>query len=179
MKYFKKIDGERIYLSPVSIEDAELYTKWMNDEEICRNTNAVMRIMPLLKEREFLGRADHILAIVKKDEDRLLGNISFERVDYHNRNAEVGLFIGEEKDRHFGFGTEALELMLKYGFQELNFHAITLSVLSFNQKAISVYEKVGFYEVGRLKEVMYTNGKYFDRIIMEIREEEWREKNGI
>lgn len=174
MKYFKKIDGERIYLSPVSIDDAEIYTKWMNDETICKNTNALTRIVPLQKEQEFLNQANDILAIVRKEDDELLGNISFGRVDYHNRNAEIGLFIGEMENRHKGYGTEALKLMLDYGFNQLNFHAITLNVLSFNEEAIQCYEKLGFQVVGRIKEVMYYHNVYYDRIIMEILESDWR-----
>lgn len=174
MKYFKKIDGDRIYLSPVCIEDAEVYTKWMNDDTICRNTNAVARIMPFGKEKEFLANADDILAIVRKEDDVLLGNISFGKVDYHNRNAEIGLFIGELENRHKGYGTEALQLMLTYGFQQLNFHAITLTVLSFNEEAIRCYEKLGFQVVGRIREVMFCDGKYYDRIYMELLESDWR-----
>lgn len=177
MKYFKKLEGERIYLSPVSSMDAEIYTKWMNDEAICKNTNAVARIMTLSHEQEFLQQAPDILAIIKKENDELLGNISFDKVDYHNRNAEIGLFIGEKENRHQGYGSEALHLMLRYGFQELNFHTITLVVLSFNHSAIECYEKVGFQIVGRIKEVMYTNGQYYDRVVMQIMEKEWREKN--
>lgn len=174
MRYFKKLEGERIYLSPVSLEDAEIYTKWMNDETICKNTNALTRIVTLEAEKKFLAEDNSILAIIKKDNDELLGNISFSKIDYHNRNAEIGLFIGEEVNRHQGFGTEALKLMLDYGFNQLNFHAITLMVLSFNEKAIECYKKLGFQEVGRVKEVVFYHKVYYDRIIMEILESDWR-----
>ena len=174
MKYFKKVEGKRIYLSPVSQEDAEIYTKWMTDPVICRNTNSNQRIVTLTSEREFLAHANDILAIVKKDNEELLGNISFSKVDYRNRNAEVGLFIGEEHHRHLGYGTEALNLMLEYGFQQLNFHSILLNVLSFNENAIRCYEKLGFQVVGTIKEVVYDHGVYYDRIIMQILESDWR-----
>lgn len=101
--------------------------------------------------------------------------------DYLDLATQVGdclngahFIIGEEHHRHLGYGTEALNLMLEYGFQQLNFHSILLNVLSFNENAIRCYEKLGFQVVGTIKEVVYDHGVYYDRIIMQILESDWR-----
>lgn len=178
MKYFKKLEGERIYFSPVSIEDAEIYTKWMNDEVICKNTNNMSRVTSLFSEKNWLTQ-DHpyTFAILKKENDELIGNIGLESVDFLHQNAELGIMIGEEKNRHSGYGSEAIRLMLKYCFQFLNFHSIQLTVLSFHNQAISCYKKIGFQEVGRIKEVIYMDDKYYDRIIMQLLKKDWREND--
>jgi RimJ/RimL family protein N-acetyltransferase len=59
-----------------------------------------------------------------------------------------------------GYGTEAVELMVKYGFEMLNMHRIWLRVFERNKRAIRTYEKVGFIHEGQLRESDYKEGKY-------------------
>lgn len=67
-------------------------------------------------------------------------------ISYKNRIGTVGIFIGDENNRSNGYGTEALKLLLDYGFNYLNLNNIMLAVKSFNERAIKCYEKVGFKE---------------------------------
>ena len=52
MKYFEKVKGDRLYLSPINIDDAEIYTKWLNDKEISENLSS-SRMINLESEREW------------------------------------------------------------------------------------------------------------------------------
>ncbi|HET6871520.1 MAG TPA: GNAT family protein, partial [Sporolactobacillaceae bacterium] len=67
-----------------------------------------------------------------------------------------------------GLGTEAVQLIVEYGFKILNLNNIMLQVFEFNKSAIRSYEKAGFNEFGRRREAYYLNGKYYDDIYMEI-----------
>ncbi|WP_370541814.1 GNAT family N-acetyltransferase [Alicyclobacillus sp. SO9] len=73
-----------------------------------------------------------------------------------------------------GYGTEATAIMLEYGFGILNLHRIDLDVYSINERAIHVYEKVGFKREGVLRDAHYYNNTYYDTIIMSILEDEYR-----
>ena len=108
------------------------------------------------------------------ENDELIGNIGLMDIDHINRKAEVGLFIGEPENRSMGYGTEALRLILKYGFETLNLHNIMLHVHSDNQRAIACYNKVGFHEFGCRREAIYKNGSYFDLVHMEILDIDYR-----
>lgn len=172
MKYFEKIKGKRIYLSPVSLEDAEIYTKWLNDTNISDGLGSTHKVVSLEGEKEWfsnvLKKGDYTFAIIKRDENTLLGNASIMDVNPVCRTGTLGIFIGEEKERNKGYGAEALKLLLDYGFNILNLNNINLAVFSFNKNAIACYKKIGFKEYGVRHECYFLNGKYYDEILMEI-----------
>jgi RimJ/RimL family protein N-acetyltransferase len=88
----------------------------------------------------------------------------------------LGIAIGDLKMASKGLGTEAIRLMLDYGFRTLNLHRIELFVHDFNERAQKAYKKLGFVEEGRKREALYSDGKYHDEILMAILKEEWMEK---
>jgi RimJ/RimL family protein N-acetyltransferase len=85
------------------------------------------------------------------------------------------MFIGDEKNRSKGYGTEAIRLGIKYGFEVLNLNNIELKVYDFNERALNTYKKAGFKEYGRRRQAYYLNGKYHDVICMDILREEYYE----
>ena len=91
-----------------------------------------------------------------------------EKFDSINRNAVLGIFIGDKEYRSKGYGKEAIELILDFGFNYLNLHEIKLDVMAFNERAQKCYKKCGFKEYGRRRESVYLNGKYYDVISMDI-----------
>ena len=180
MKYFKKLEGNKIYLSPLSLDDAELYTKWLNDRKVTDGLNCTNKITNIESEKEWitksLEKCSYTFAIVLNDNDMLIGNCGIMNYDGINRTATLGIFIGEEENRGKGYGKEAIELLLEYGFNTLNLHNINLEVFAFNENAISCYKKLGFKECGRRHECYFLNGKYHDEIMMEILEDDYRKK---
>ena len=152
MKYFKKLVGERIYLSPRNNEDVEKFTEWLNDFDIT----------------DYLGRSDTVFAIIDLEKDEMIGSIALEGINHTNRVATLGIFIGNKQYWNKGYGTEAIRLILDYGFNYLNLHCIQLHLMSFNQRALKCYQKCGFKETGRIRECRFINGKYYDIICMDI-----------
>ena len=98
MKYFKKLLGDRIYLSPRNIEDAEKFTEWMNDFEVTDYTGRSGAIMSLEGERKYLqenSNPEATFSIITLDEDKLIGTVGLERIDHMHRTATLGIFIGD------------------------------------------------------------------------------------
>ena len=178
MKYFRKITGDKVYLSPMSIQDAETYCKWLNDPLISGNIAHTDKADSLTAELEYIEKTQkqnaHIYAIINKSNDTLIGNIGIEDIDNTSRTATIGIFIGDEGNRGKGFGSEALRLACRYAFDRLNLHSLHLWVFSFNERAMNVYKKAGFKEVGRMRESYYLDGKYHDSILMDILKDELR-----
>ncbi|MDR3294635.1 MAG: GNAT family N-acetyltransferase [Clostridiales Family XIII bacterium] len=177
MRYYPKIIGERIYLSPINLdEDITQYTKWMNDNGITDNLGVSGTLYNLEKEKAALEEIrdnGYCFAVIRKEGDVLLGNVGFLDVNHIHRNAECGLFIGEIDQRNLGYGKEALRLLLRYGFDVLNFNNVMLHVFSFNRTAIACYEKVGFRKAGARRQAYFLNGEYHDELWMDILSEEF------
>lgn len=178
MKYFKKLLGDRIYLSPRRIEDAEKFTEWMNDFEVTDYTGRSGQIMSLEGERKYLeqnSNPEATFSIITLEEDKLIGTVGLERIDHLHRTATLGIFIGDKDYLSKGYGTEAIRLLLDYGFNYMNLHSIKLTVFAFNERALRCYKKCGFKETGRHRENRFINGKYYDTISMDILENEFTE----
>lgn len=178
MKYFKKFEGHRLYLSPMNILDAEKYTIWMNDRSITDALGSTVNVASLEGEKDWITNAskngDVNFAIVEKKTDELIGNCSLMKLDRINRRCTIGIFIGDEENRNKGYGVEALELLLNYAFNFQNMHNINLYVFSFNERAIKCYNKIGFKEYGRRHEIYFLDGKYYDIVEMEILEDDFK-----
>lgn len=179
MKYFKKLMGEKIYLSPLCVEDAEKYTKWLNDFAVSDGLGRSGKLMTVEEEKQWIEQCykdgDFYFAIVKLENDELLGNCGIHDINYRDRTATIGIFIGEENNRNNGYGADALQLLLDYGFHYLNLNNMMLNVFSFNERAIACYKKVGFQEFGRRRKSYFLNGKYYDNVYMDILAEDFGE----
>ncbi|HOZ01740.1 MAG TPA: GNAT family protein [Candidatus Syntrophosphaera sp.] len=171
MKYFRKLIGDKCYLSPISIEDAERYTEWVNDLEIGQFMLFSTAVYDIDQEREALKRImreSTTFAIVEKDTNKAIGNCGLMGVSEVHRHAQFGIFIGEKTYWNQGIGAEATLLTLDYGFNILNLNNIALEVYAFNQRAIHCYEKVGFQLVGKRRSYIYMAGRYHDVLIYDM-----------
>jgi len=180
------LTGDRIRLRAIEKSDLPAFVRWLNNPEVRRNLDI---LTPLSLGQEEGWYADVLtqpviaqpLGIEIQDDDNwvLIGNISFMNINQTDRNAEVGIFIGEKTCRNRGYGTEAMRVMLQHGFETLNFEHIYLHVHTNNPRGRRSYEKIGFIEEGRLRNHHYMEGRYIDVIIMGILKDEWfKKKNG-
>ena len=178
--YYKKIEGERVYLSPMCVDDAPKYVKWLNDFSVTDGLNGSKSVVTLEQEKEWIeknsGIGNYQFAVIRKEDNELIGNCGFNELNLVNQTGAIGIFIGEEENRSKGYGREALELLIGYGFDYLNLNNIMLSVYSFNERAIACYKKVGFKEIGRRREAYIRKNQRYDDIYMDILRSEFYER---
>ncbi len=176
MKYYKKLVGDRIYLSPRSTEDYEIFAEWLNDFQVADYIGTSGIIFSNAAEKEFLetnNNPEATFSIIDLTNDKMIGSVSIEQIDHLNRKGTLGIFIGDKDYRDNGYGTEAIKLILEYGFKYLNLKNINLTVKSFNKRAIRCYEKCGFKMAGTRRQAVYVNGKYYDVYSMDILDDEF------
>ena len=182
MKLFKKLVGDNIYLSPNTADEEiiEKFTEWLNDFEVTDYTGRSAQVVTLEGERKWFENYptdnNQTFFIVRKEDDKVIGNIGLHRIDKMNRTATLGIFIGDKSERNKGYGTETVRLILDYGFNYLNLNSIKLDVMEFNERAITCYKKCGFKEYGRRRKCYFLNGKYYDKVEMDILPEEFKEE---
>jgi len=165
--------GEKVILRPVHSDDVKKFFKWRNDLEI--KTFSLMHPFPVTLESEEdwyenISRSKDngmvIFSIVENN--NVVGFIKLFNINWIHRFCYFGIVIGEKSAHGKGIGTEATKLIIDYAFNILNLKKIILEVVDFNEKAISLYKKIGFIEEGRLKQNVFLNGKWHDVLIMSL-----------
>ena len=108
------------------------------------------------------------VSLVIVADDRPVGDINLFQIDTRNRHALIGLSLWRAEDRDHGYGSDAIRAMLRWGFGHLNLHRIELAVDGTNERAMHVYEKLGFVREGVRRQHHYDGGVYHDEITMAI-----------
>lgn len=164
-------NGERVRLRKMAIEDVSIYHEWRNDIEVMQYTSPSLDVFTYADTENFVNAitGSHNskgYMIVEMSTGKPIGVTSLINIDYSNRNAECIIDIGDKDYWSKGFGREAFQLLLEYAFNELNLHKVYLRVFSYNDRAIRLYQKLGFQEEGKLKEQLYRNGSWHDILFM-------------
>ena len=160
-------DGRLVRLRAFEQTDLDANHAFMNDYATLRDMLSGLPLPASYEdERRWLDqqtsytRGEYQFAIEDGGGD-LVGRCGLIRVDWKNRVGEIGIMIGAPY-RGRGYGTEAMELLCRFAFQEMNLHKLKVSVFAFNKAAIRCYEKSGFIHEGLLKSEIFRAGAYQD-----------------
>ena len=104
----------------------------------------------------------------------VIGDVALQEIDVHNRSCSIGIGISKLANQNKGYGTEALELILNYGFGNIGLERITANTLEINIPAQKALEKAGFILEGRARKAIYFRGKKYDMLNYGLLAEEWR-----
>ena len=103
MNYYKKLVGDRIYLSPKSLSEDYIkkYAEWMNDFEVTDYIGRSAFLTTELSEKDWLENScknskDRLFDIIELNDDKLIGTISLENISWLDRSAILGVFIGDK-----------------------------------------------------------------------------------
>lgn len=177
------IEGKLVRLRAVEPEDAENAFRWINDREVTRGLMARYPFS-LETERDWVKGAakpldftDVRLAVETKD-GLHIGHCGLHRGSAENRHAELGIMIGEKEYWGRGFGTDTMLTLLRFAFEQMNLHKVTLGVFEFNERGLAMYTKLGFVEEGRFREDQFRDGRYWDIVRMSILRREYEAAHG-
>jgi RimJ/RimL family protein N-acetyltransferase len=166
-------------------EMSKAFPRWNLNSEYIRLLNSAP--MPMRSSQAALKRMEKSLeetsleeynfSIRTLAEDKLIGEIGLEVVSWPGRDAFVGLGIGETEYWSKGYGTDVMNVILRYAFTELNLNRVTLTVFEYNPRAVRSYEKAGFRHEGRLRRLLNREGRRWDELFMGILREDWLDLN--
>ncbi len=129
------------------------------------------------KRFENSGPERHQFTVRTLAEDKLIGFFGL-YVDPIHGDGMVGLGIGERDFWSKGYGTDMMNVCLRYAFLELGLERVSLGVFEYNPRAVRSYEKAGFRLEGRTRQDAHREGKRYDSLWMGILREEWLQRNG-
>jgi RimJ/RimL family protein N-acetyltransferase len=182
------LQGDLVRLvAPEPEETAKLLMKWSRDSEYLRLLDSeparqwsakrfkegVEKDLERERPNSFFFLI-HTLPQVAGDQGKPVGFVGLEGIRWTHRDAWVGIGIGEREYWNQGYGTDAMHVILRVAFDELNLHRVSLTVFEYNPRAIRSYEKAGFVVEGRFRQFMRRDGRRWDLIFMGILKEDWR-----
>ena len=173
-------DGKLVRLREYRKEDIELRLNYVNDPEVLRFLESGIPYPLTLNEEckwfEAISafKDSYRFAIEAIDCSQYIGDCGINSIDWKNSVASAVIFIGNNAYRGKGYGTEAMQLLLSFAFNQININKVRLNVYSFNERAIKSYEKCGFRREGVLRQEIFRDGKYHDIIVMGLLREEYK-----
>ena len=168
------IVGEKVALGPFDRTLIPLFSRWDNDFEVSFFSGD-----PLIPKPKDVTEAEYDKYNKEMHRDSVdfiiydyallkpIGMIGLRHIYPRSQSAEMGILIGEKDYWNKGFGTEAVRLILDYGFTVLSLHNIMLSTYAYNERAIQAYLRAGFRMVGRRREAHRWGTKRYDEVIMD------------
>jgi RimJ/RimL family protein N-acetyltransferase len=168
-----RLEGEIVRLRMRRESDIPLFVKWYNDPEVrhwLHMSEAPEQTAEGERQRWELTRGDptRISFVIETHDGVPIGNIGLVAIDDVHRRAELGISIGEKAYWSRGFGTDALRVLLRFAFEQMNLHRIELITDADNDRGIRCYEKAGFKREGLLRGKRQRYGQPLDMLVMSV-----------
>ena len=171
--------GQHVRLTAVTKQDAPALARWHDDAGFLRLLNASAAkpqtqddVTKWLEEAQKAPNG-YLFAIRPRDGEGLLGFVEVDGILWNHGVGWLGIGIGEREHWGQGIGGEAMRLALNFAFNELNLHRIQLTVFAYNERAIALYEKLGFVREGVYREALHRDGQRYDMILYGLLRREW------
>jgi [ribosomal protein S5]-alanine N-acetyltransferase len=177
-----RIDGEKVYLRPLSHADAsDRYHAWLNDDEINRYSERRGTSYSHDDIRAYLDDANASPVLLQQgvfmgEDDNHVGNISLRVTNVGARVAEVATLIGEKDYWGRGVIVDAGKALIHFAFQNLKLRKITLGNYAINRASTFKSRQLGAKPEGRFRDAALIDGKYVDVLEFGLFAEEFYEK---
>jgi RimJ/RimL family protein N-acetyltransferase len=176
--------GELIRMAPINHDkDPEVESRWTHDLSYQRSLN-LKPAMPLSvaqikkkyeaieKQVEESKNVFHFM-IRSQEDDRLLGFVRIEGIEWTHGTGSLKLSIGDPDERGKGYGSEALQMISRFAFQELNLHRLSAVIAEDNPQALKLFKRYGFVQEVRRRKALRRDGNTWDAIHLGILRNEW------
>jgi len=152
--------GKKVLLRAIERRDVETFRQMLNDPDISQHLLVFTPLSEIAEERWFerttQSTTELVMAIESNDLGRprqLIGNCGFHGINWKDRTATLGIFIGNQSFWSNGYGTEAAS--------------------RFNERSLGLHKKLGFQNEGARRQNIFKNGAYHDEILLGLLREEW------
>ncbi|MDQ3554114.1 MAG: GNAT family N-acetyltransferase [Chloroflexota bacterium] len=175
------LSGHGVRLRPAEPADIELVHSWYEDADTARLAGERPRSLAA-RQRRFesdpagQGTGHYAFIIVRLEDEQPVGGINLFEIDHVNGSASFGITVATQ-ERGKGHGRDAIEILLRFGFEELRLERIWLDTDSENTVAQGLYASIGFVHEARLRHHYFQEGGFIDAIRMAMLRSEWQERS--
>jgi RimJ/RimL family protein N-acetyltransferase len=170
------IIGEKVLLRAVEERDLAQLASWRNDPQNRRFVFTPFLINPCGQKKWFealLANPNKVLFMVDNCAGKTVGMIGADHIDWRNQECEGGPIVFDFAERSHGYAEEAMALLFRYVFEELNMHRIYATCYTFNP-VVELMKWFGIQEEGILSQAAYTQGCFHDKVILALLRDEWQ-----
>jgi RimJ/RimL family protein N-acetyltransferase len=171
--------GEHVRLTAIEPGDLPAVARWYRDSDFMRRLDADIaapktekQVAEFIEEQQKSGKG-FAFAIRPINSEDLIGYCALEEILWSQQVTWLAIAIGEAAQRGQGYGEEALRLLVRFAFDELNLRRVQLTVFSYNEPAIRLYEKLGFQREGVFREFLRRDGQVYDMLLYGLLRREW------
>ena len=180
-------EGRDIRFGPIDHEkDPDVEAKWTHDSDFMRmmditparpmSAALVKKGYEKLEKQIDENKNQYYFAIRAREDDRLIGKAVVQWIEWANGHGFLRLGIGAAEDRGKGYGTQALGMLLRFAFAELNLFRLSAIVPEYNTAAIALLKKFGFVEEVRRRQSVERDNKRWDLLVFGLLSDEWRNR---
>lgn len=161
------IIGEKIILRAIEQEDNSMLLELINDPDTEKMIGGKSWPVSFDSQMNWYNKLENNSTVMRciiadKKDNSPLGTIIISDIDYPNGNGHIHIKMAKNNVRGKGYGTDAINTIVKYAFSELRLHCIFANIISYNIASIKLFEKCGFQKEGILRDRIYKNGQYND-----------------
>ncbi|WLD94751.1 GNAT family N-acetyltransferase [Alkalihalobacillus sp. AL-G] len=170
--------GATINLRKMSQQDKVDYQRWNNDMELAPMVNPFIDLQSAEEIDEYFqnihdkSRKNYIIEHIV--DEKAIGYLGLFNINHYHKNTECYIAVCEKSYHGQGVGYEAMQLLMEYVFREMNMHRLALRVFAENERAIRLYEKLGFKKEGYFRDTRFHNGGWQSSYIMAILQHEYQ-----
>lgn len=174
------LKGKLVKLSQIEESDLPKFRDWRNSPFV-RNYVREYRPLNMQNQKQWFesltnDKSNILFAIKELKSNNTIGLCGLTYINWKEGHGEVTIYIGDGEWQGKGFAGEALDLLLKYGFEELRLHRICAVIYSYNKLSIKLFEKHGFVHEGTVRGARFWNGSFYDEMIYGILDYEYKER---
>ena len=178
-------EGRDIRFGPIDYEkDPGIESKWTHDSDFMRmyEINPARPLSAAIVKKQYEKLEKQVeedknlyhFMIRAKEDDHLIGKAVIQWVEWTNGNAWVHLGIGSADDQRKGYGSQALSMLVRFAFAELNLFRLSARIPEYNEAAIALFSKFGFVEEVRRRKALDRDGRRWDLIVFGLLNSEWQ-----
>jgi RimJ/RimL family protein N-acetyltransferase len=172
--------GKRVRLRAFSASDWQAYSAWNEDDEQARG----LEYVPLPRSPDADKRwaeeeatrkqeGDNVRLTIENEVGDVVGDLTVHHCDRRVGTLSYGISIARDYRRR-GYAKDAIQIMLRYYFDELRYNKVTVLVSDFNEASIRLHESLCFRKEGQLRQVVFTRGRYYDQYVYGLTADEFR-----
>jgi RimJ/RimL family protein N-acetyltransferase len=178
------LKGSKVNLRPVRRADIANFLVWFNDPEVTQYLTLYLPMTEMAEEKWVEGlvmdpsRVNLVIEAADSAAPKAIGSIGFHFIENRERQSTFGIAIGDKEYWSRGYGSQAAQLFIRYGFEQLNLNRIASDVYDFNLRSQRLHLKMGFKEEGRRRQAKWVNGSYHDVVEYGLLRAEWNAQPG-